>query len=179
LWICKKPWADDLVGKAATIREAALKRQVGEATSPELTPVGERGHRQCPVCNSLLAGNLAGNFLEKSPEERFLRPKRGQHQMVTGKLPAQRSSEFLLTEQGSLSREQGMLRRGSGGSRGQRSSFPRCYARDDLWRAIRAVIVSEAPVRRLIEQTARLQEQLVHKRVLLRHLTEGNLKRAI
>jgi hypothetical protein len=49
------------------------------------------------------------------------------------------------------------------------------YARDDLERAIRAVIASEAPVRRLIEQTARLQEQLVHKRVLLRHLTEGNL----
>src|SRR6516165_10182724 len=28
--------------------------------------------------------------------------------MVTGRLPAQRSTEFLLTEQGSLSREQGM-----------------------------------------------------------------------
>src|SRR5262249_45827402 len=32
----------------------------------------------------------------------------GQHQMVTGKLPAQPSTEFLLTEQGSSSMEQGM-----------------------------------------------------------------------
>src|SRR5262249_337137 len=85
------------------------------ATSPELTPVGERGHRQCPVCNSLLAGNLAGIFWKRALEERFSRPKRGQHQMVTGKLPAQRSTEFLLTEQGSLSREQGMVDLAPGG----------------------------------------------------------------
>jgi hypothetical protein len=44
------------------------------------------------------------------------------------------------------------------------------YAKDKVQRAVAAVLRAEAPVKRLIEQTAKMQEELVGKRVLLRHL---------
>ena len=45
--------------------------------------------------NSLLAGNLAGNFLKKGLRRRFSRLKRGQDQSLMSKFPAQRSREFF------------------------------------------------------------------------------------
>jgi hypothetical protein len=45
--------------------------------------------------NSLLAGNLAGNFLKKRLRGRFSRLKRGQDQSLMSKFPAQRSREFF------------------------------------------------------------------------------------
>jgi hypothetical protein len=44
--------------------------------------------------NSLLAGNLAGNFLEKGFRKRFSSLKRVQHQLLIIKFPAQKSREF-------------------------------------------------------------------------------------
>ena len=57
--------------------------------------------------NSLLAGNLAGNFLKKRLRGRFSRLKRGQDQSLMSKFPAQRSREFFCR-----SREFGLHPRG-------------------------------------------------------------------
>src|SRR6516165_5596305 len=45
--------------------------------------------------NSLLAGNLAGNFLKKGRRGRFSSLKRVQHQLLIIKFPAQRSRELF------------------------------------------------------------------------------------
>jgi hypothetical protein len=45
--------------------------------------------------NSLLAGNLAGNFLKKGFRERFSSLKRVQHQLLIIEFPAQKSREFF------------------------------------------------------------------------------------
>src|SRR6516165_7065979 len=53
------------------------------------------GSNRSPPSNSLLAGNLAGNFLKKRLRGRFSNLKRGQHQSLMIKFPAQRSREFF------------------------------------------------------------------------------------
>jgi hypothetical protein len=66
------------------------------------------------VLNSLLAGNLAGNFPKKAILERFLRTEYEHDQRVSAKFPARKEQGILALEQGILSSEQGLSNRGAG-----------------------------------------------------------------
>jgi hypothetical protein len=69
------------------------------------------------VLNSLLAGNLAGNFIETSPLEDRIGEKIQFNQQFAGKFPAQK-------EQGIFLREQGILRGGAGNFGAQQAMRP-------------------------------------------------------
>jgi hypothetical protein len=66
------------------------------------------------VLNSLLAGNLAGNFPKKRFWSRFLRTEYEHDQKVSAKFPARKEQGILALEQGILSSEQGLSNRGAG-----------------------------------------------------------------
>jgi hypothetical protein len=60
--------------------------------------------------NSLLAGNLAGNFLKKGPPRAILASKTGAASTAYKQIPCSTEQGIFLLEQGILSREQGISR---------------------------------------------------------------------
>jgi hypothetical protein len=60
--------------------------------------------------NSLLAGNLAGNFLKKGAPRAILASKTRAGSIAYEQIPCSTEQGILWTEQGILSREQGILR---------------------------------------------------------------------
>ena len=62
--------------------------------------------------NSLLAGNLAGNFLKKGPPRAILASKTRVGSIAYEQIPCSTEQGIFLPEQGILSREQGILRLG-------------------------------------------------------------------
>jgi hypothetical protein len=64
-----------------------------------------------PVCeaNSLLTGNLTGNFSNLGLFLRFSLLINGQIQMLAAKFPSKWNREIFLTEQGIIFAEQGIL----------------------------------------------------------------------
>jgi hypothetical protein len=71
------------------------------------------GSNRSPHLNSLLAGNLAGNFLKKGPPRAILASKTRAASTAYNQIPCSTEQGIFLHEQGILSREQGILR-GSG-----------------------------------------------------------------
>jgi hypothetical protein len=59
--------------------------------------------------NSLLAGNLAGNFLKKGPRRAILASKTRAASYVYEQIPCSTEQGIFLREQGILAREQGIL----------------------------------------------------------------------
>jgi hypothetical protein len=59
--------------------------------------------------NSLLGGNLAGNFLKKGPPRAILASKTRAASIAYKQIPCSTKQGIFLHEQGILSREQGIL----------------------------------------------------------------------
>jgi hypothetical protein len=71
------------------------------------------GSNLSPPQNSLLAGNLAGNFLKKGPRRAILVSKTRAASSIYNQIPCSTEQGIFLHEQGILSREQGILRLGA------------------------------------------------------------------
>jgi hypothetical protein len=80
------------------------------------------GSNLSPPQNSLLAGNLAGNFLKKGPRRAILVSKTRAASSIYNQIPCSTEQGIFLHEQGILSREQGILRLG-----GKRPLFARLF----------------------------------------------------